>query len=399
MCESANEDLGPTCATCVLWPSGGAAPPIASGGAFQCGKPQLLVLNFDHGAFNQGLPNSFNASAYQTTNIDVYSCKPADAAKIVDKFLTQMQSKCKTCGNGLTILINSHGEVASVDDVKSAHMTLCGETTSADASMNTNDLITAITGTLNSYKLQTSVIAVDSCFSGAVTSTPPDLSGVVLVSTLEYALSPGSGNIASSINDICSTCAHAGKNVTVKDYLNCPEAKAYQENGIFEDVESNNDNGPKSYTTSFIGWPPPPVLPAGGATNASILGQTLFYCGPTIVGPPPALENAPQPSQPQICSEALSAADLAKLGTPLSATRAYLIATVPANAALTVDGRRTTSTGTWRTYVTPALTPGKVYTYSLTATWKDAKNNLLGCEQKFAVTASLCTVYDFAKCE
>jgi uncharacterized protein (TIGR03000 family) len=46
---------------------------------------------------------------------------------------------------------------------------------------------------------------------------------------------------------------------------------------------------------------------------------------------------------------------------------ATVVVTLPAEAKLTVDGQPTTSTSTRRVFVSPALTPGNEYTYTLKA--------------------------------
>ena len=48
---------------------------------------------------------------------------------------------------------------------------------------------------------------------------------------------------------------------------------------------------------------------------------------------------------------------------------AILVVSLPAKARLTIDGTRTSSKSALRSFITPKLTPGVVYSYTLTATW------------------------------
>jgi uncharacterized protein (TIGR03000 family) len=48
-----------------------------------------------------------------------------------------------------------------------------------------------------------------------------------------------------------------------------------------------------------------------------------------------------------------------------------LVVTLPADAVLTIDGAPTRQTGAERRYVSPPLTPGKTYVYTLAAAWTD----------------------------
>jgi len=52
-------------------------------------------------------------------------------------------------------------------------------------------------------------------------------------------------------------------------------------------------------------------------------------------------------------------------------TRGHVNVTVPADAAVWFDGAPTTTTGTVREFVTPPLTPGNHYTYTVRARWMD----------------------------
>lgn len=67
----------------------------------------------------------------------------------------------------------------------------------------------------------------------------------------------------------------------------------------------------------------------------------------------------------------------AVIGQTANDGRAVLIIRLPAAASLTIDETPTKATGAERTFVTPPLTPGKTYAYTLVATWDDngeAKN-------------------------
>jgi len=50
-----------------------------------------------------------------------------------------------------------------------------------------------------------------------------------------------------------------------------------------------------------------------------------------------------------------------------SADRGRLVVTLPADAALLVDGQRTTASSGQRTFVTPPIEAGRTYYYTLTA--------------------------------
>jgi uncharacterized protein (TIGR03000 family) len=50
---------------------------------------------------------------------------------------------------------------------------------------------------------------------------------------------------------------------------------------------------------------------------------------------------------------------------------AAIMVRVPADAKLTFDGKATTQTGQQRFFTTPALEPGKTFTYEVQATWTD----------------------------
>jgi len=59
-----------------------------------------------------------------------------------------------------------------------------------------------------------------------------------------------------------------------------------------------------------------------------------------------------------------------------------------------MDGKPTTTTGTARLFETPALEPGKTYSYQITASWMD-NGKPVKLEQKIKVTPGKLTVVDF----
>jgi uncharacterized protein (TIGR03000 family) len=58
--------------------------------------------------------------------------------------------------------------------------------------------------------------------------------------------------------------------------------------------------------------------------------------------------------------------DAGAMSAPVPAP-ATMVVTLPANATLTVDGHATTSTSSYRRFVTPMLEPGTQYYYTLQA--------------------------------
>lgn len=61
----------------------------------------------------------------------------------------------------------------------------------------------------------------------------------------------------------------------------------------------------------------------------------------------------------------------AVVGQTVPEGKAVLTVRLPASAVLTIDEGPTKQTGPERTFVTPPLTPGKTYAYTLVATWDD----------------------------
>lgn len=60
-----------------------------------------------------------------------------------------------------------------------------------------------------------------------------------------------------------------------------------------------------------------------------------------------------------------------KHAPPPKDNTAHLLVLVPENAELWVNGIRTKQTGAQREFVSPALTPGKSYSYELKAQWTE----------------------------
>jgi uncharacterized protein (TIGR03000 family) len=70
---------------------------------------------------------------------------------------------------------------------------------------------------------------------------------------------------------------------------------------------------------------------------------------------------------------------------------------LPATATLEIEGKKTTSTGELRHFVSPPLTPGKKYTYTLKATWKAADGKEQTRTQTVQVYPGKTTEVDFFK--
>lgn len=56
---------------------------------------------------------------------------------------------------------------------------------------------------------------------------------------------------------------------------------------------------------------------------------------------------------------------------------AHLLLTVPENAEVLIDGKKTTQTGTTREFVTPQLTPGERYVYTFTVRYTNSRGNVM----------------------
>jgi uncharacterized protein (TIGR03000 family) len=88
-----------------------------------------------------------------------------------------------------------------------------------------------------------------------------------------------------------------------------------------------------------------------------------------------------------------SAAAVAKAVAELDPT-AYIAMRVPANAEVWFDGEKSASTGEFRTFRTPALAPGRRYTYEVRARW-DENGREITQTQKVPVTAGADVTIDF----
>jgi uncharacterized protein (TIGR03000 family) len=73
---------------------------------------------------------------------------------------------------------------------------------------------------------------------------------------------------------------------------------------------------------------------------------------------------------------------------------AHIAMRVPANAEVWFEGDRTTSTGEYRTFRTPPLTPGRRYTYEVRARWEE-NGRPVTHTQKVPVTAGADVTIDF----
>ena len=77
------------------------------------------------------------------------------------------------------------------------------------------------------------------------------------------------------------------------------------------------------------------------------------------------------------------------------ADKALIVVHLPAGATLTIDGAATRQTGAERTFISPSLTPGKVFTYELAATWPEGGQTKTAT-RKVLVSAGQKSVVDFA---
>jgi uncharacterized protein (TIGR03000 family) len=68
---------------------------------------------------------------------------------------------------------------------------------------------------------------------------------------------------------------------------------------------------------------------------------------------------------------------------------------LPANAELWFDGSATTSTGLLRAFESPALAPGRRYTYTIRARWQEEGREIMQSRQVL-VTAGARVRADFA---
>jgi uncharacterized protein (TIGR03000 family) len=99
--------------------------------------------------------------------------------------------------------------------------------------------------------------------------------------------------------------------------------------------------------------------------------------------------------QPELPSDAYPGSERSSAYPPAEAdTTAHVTVKVPADARLWVDGKPTTSTGTVRQFISPALTPGRRYAYDLRARWKEHGREVTQTRQ-VVVTAGADVRVDF----
>lgn len=96
---------------------------------------------------------------------------------------------------------------------------------------------------------------------------------------------------------------------------------------------------------------------------ASPYGMTTYGCAGGLAAPAVGAPGAPAPGT---TLPAPGTGRKGDKGTMLNSTGTILV-TLPADATLTVDGNRTTSTSATRVLVTPELQPGYEYYYTLRA--------------------------------
>lgn len=86
-----------------------------------------------------------------------------------------------------------------------------------------------------------------------------------------------------------------------------------------------------------------------------------------VSGQQPGAQPMPMPGQPQQGYRSYY-----RVPTPDAPAGTVLLnVQVPANAKVWIDGAPTTSTGVQRSFVSPALTPGRQFTYEVKAQWQD----------------------------
>lgn len=83
---------------------------------------------------------------------------------------------------------------------------------------------------------------------------------------------------------------------------------------------------------------------------------------------------------------------------PPPPTSVLLTVKLPAEASLTIDGARTSQTGSERQFISPPLPEGKVFVYTLKATWT-ADGKKMEREKKVEVKAGARINVDLNKAE
>ena len=74
---------------------------------------------------------------------------------------------------------------------------------------------------------------------------------------------------------------------------------------------------------------------------------------------------------------------------------AYLEVYVPADARLTIDSAKTQQTGTLRRFASPALKPGRQYTYDVKAQWRNRDDKEVTRTRRVDVGANADVTVDF----
>jgi uncharacterized protein (TIGR03000 family) len=81
---------------------------------------------------------------------------------------------------------------------------------------------------------------------------------------------------------------------------------------------------------------------------------------------------------------------------PANDTRAFIRVRVPASAEIWFEGDKTSQTGTERRFVSPALQPGRSFTYDIRARWTDASGKVIDKTEHVKVEAGRLSTVDFA---
>jgi len=189
-------------------------------------------------------------------------------------------------------------------------------------------------------------------YYGAATNSPLAYGGT------NYALSPPYANTAYSLG-----AAYTTTSIPYFNYANAFAAYAPNfGNGGYGGYANTGYGGYAN--TSY-----------GGYANVGYWAYAPYFNTFAVYTPdfdlPPAAPPLPQP--PQVLNLArASTVSMNLKDTPAapSAGTATVTVTVPEGATVYVEGQALKSqTGTTRQFVSPALTPGKTYTYDIRATW------------------------------
>jgi len=149
----------------------------------------------------------------------------------------------------------------------------------------------------------------------------------------------------------------------------------------------------------------PPMANQGLNSNATYAAfpnfpaTNSYYPSQTPVGMWAARQIVPQPRMRSTLEPALpiSAVVPAKYETAIDETAAHIQVRLPrADAQVWFQGGATTQTGLLREFVSPALTAGGTYTYTIQASWLDGGKERIE-KQKVSVTPGARVLVDFAK--